>query len=143
MISPTMRAFPAQLFRGDFRGLPVAKPRTATGRPRRAIVIVPPNCSISSMHARHFAWNPVSLTTLFFMPDNRIAGRPGHLTARFGHPLIWGDHCPSSRHVQVDSSEKITSECPTTRELGDFALRCAVCPDPFSRNLLFRRETVA
>lgn len=46
-MSPMIRAFRAQLLRGDFGVARFAEPRTATGRPRGVIVIGPPDCSIS------------------------------------------------------------------------------------------------
>jgi len=54
-MSPAISARPAQILRGDFQAFFLAGPRTATGRPRRVIVMGPPRCWISSRRARHLA----------------------------------------------------------------------------------------
>jgi hypothetical protein len=66
-MSPTIFALPAHEFAGDFQAFYLAGPSTATGRPRRVMVIGPPLCSISSSNARHLALNSVALTTRVFI----------------------------------------------------------------------------
>src|SRR5271170_5900944 len=66
-MSPTILALSAKLPRGDFQALFLAGANTATGRPRRVMVMGPPRCSISSRKARHLALNSVALTTRSFI----------------------------------------------------------------------------
>ena len=66
-MSPTIRAFRAQLLRGDLCELRLAGPSTATGRPRRVMVMGSPNCSISPRQAKHLALNSDALKTRSFM----------------------------------------------------------------------------
>src|SRR6266481_1972757 len=66
-MSPSIWAFPAQLFLGDFHALRLTGPRTATGMPRLVIVTGPPCCSISSRTERHLALNSVAFTTSVFI----------------------------------------------------------------------------
>lgn len=60
-MSPTIFAFPANELAGDFQAFFLAGAKTATGCPRRVIVMGPPRCSISSSKARHLALNSVAL----------------------------------------------------------------------------------
>src|SRR5205807_4888455 len=74
-----IRPLRAQLLRGDFWRLRLAGPSTATGRPRRVMVIGSPDCSISPRQAKHLALNSEALKTRSFMIF-MIAERYGHLT---------------------------------------------------------------
>lgn len=67
-ISPWMRAFRAQLLRGDFGAETLTGASTATGRPRRVMVMGFPNRSISLRQARHLALNSGSLKVCSFIP---------------------------------------------------------------------------
>lgn len=56
-MSPTTCPFRAQLSRGDFSAAPFTGPITATGRPRRVMVMDSRELSISLRQARHLALN--------------------------------------------------------------------------------------
>src|SRR5260370_42082483 len=66
-MSPTMRAFRAQLSLGDFQVRCFNGPSTATGKPLRVIAMGSPRCWISERNARHLALNSVALTTRVFI----------------------------------------------------------------------------
>ena len=83
-MSPTILPFPANEFRGDFQALFFTGPRTATGTPRRVIVMGSARFSISCRRARHLALKSVALTTRVFMGCNHY-DRPFTL-CRFGKP---------------------------------------------------------
>lgn len=74
--SPTIRPRRAQRFRGDLLKLFWAGPSTATGRPRRVIVMGSPKRSISRKQARHFALNSDALMTRSFMISGFTSSGP-------------------------------------------------------------------